>query len=783
MGHGGGHGGGAAEAAAGSLLGTLKGGDIVMLLVTVTVVLRVINYHYFKWPASIMMAFGSIACTVVLLVLAKVPFLHISESLSDFRLMFMDFPDLVLNYMLGFLLFAAAIEVDLRALGRIKSTIIALSFFTTFISCCIVSALTYLLLLRTAKMDFAWCLLYGAIVSPTDPVAVISILNDKPGLLPSSTRYFVLGESLLNDAVGVVLYLVFSEIVVQPDLKWADVCSLFFKGFVLECAMGILIGIVLAWIAYSAIKSVDESLLEIAITFVLVGNINMICRMWHASIPLASVAAGLVIGNYCTEFAMSETTSDTFNEMWKLLDETLNSVLFLLIGFADLFWEPGEIGWGRTVIIGISTICISLFARLVSVACPLFFIITVEWLTGKRLRHPSVRYRGGTIAVLTWGGMRGGISIALALGVPDAFVRHALPGHMTYGQLIFFMTFALVVFSICVQGMFFEPVVRLINALSLEYFPSSGLGTYESTINFNIGAGYAEEEDDIVDGDEEVLGAGGEQLPLLQTAWQGMEQDDFYSEGDEDERENGDGSGDFNLRVPPTPSIGDAYVPFKMPPKAGHAGQSSALGSQPRVAGTASILPAHGAPAEHGEQQYARRIASFANDGSGTQAQGAGHPRMRQPEELFTAYDGERERLEHDQPSIAAATAAASRHNRMSQMTAAERHKRDGSETFKNLDKLKQLPSIHEVWTASSFFGRRPRPSAVNRGAPSQLAGAPMSAAGSASAVPNSTQDGQVPPRQRGPALGGALRDVGGALRRSFTVHGSDPAGHRSHPQ
>lgn len=191
---------------------------------------------------------------------------------------------------------------------------------------------------------------------------------------------------------------------------------------------------------------------------------------------------------------MTDDAVDIFREMWKLLDETVNSVVSLLIGFADLFWEPQEIGWSNALVVSISTICISLLARLVSVSCPLFLIIFVKWLTGCGLHHPSVRYRGGTVVVLTWAGMRGGISIALALGVPNAFAGHAvpnafagraIPGHIMFGQWIFFMTFSLVVFSICVQGMFFERVVRLINALSFEHFPSGGLGTYRSKANFS----------------------------------------------------------------------------------------------------------------------------------------------------------------------------------------------------------------------------------------------------------------------------------------------------------
>ncbi len=425
----------AAASDAHGVFSNVNGSDVVLMLLTLSVVLRVINFHWSHLPGSVAMALGSIFCTGGLLLLSGIKYLGIRSALSNFRSFLMAFPDLVLHYMLGFLLFAAAIEVDLRNLSRIWSTVLALSVVSTAISTLIVSVLTYLLMQNISEMDFAYCLLFGAIVSPTDPVTVISIVNEKPDLLPASTKYFVLGESLLNDAVGVVLYLVFTEIVAKPDLRSADVVKLLLSTVVLECALGAFIGVVLAWLAYSAIKSVDDLLLEVMITFVLVGNINFICRLCHASIPLASVCAGLFMGNYGATFAMKHENVEMFKEMWKLADETLNSVLFLMIGAAELFWNPQDLGLVRVLVLIVAIICISIFARAVSVALPLLSIVFLEWLTGRRFRHPAVKYRGGTIAVLTWAGMRGGISIALALGVPDAFVKHAVPGHMATGNL------------------------------------------------------------------------------------------------------------------------------------------------------------------------------------------------------------------------------------------------------------------------------------------------------------------------------------------------------------
>lgn len=431
--------------------------------------------------------------------------------------MLKDFPDLLLKYMLGFLLFAASIEVDLRNLGRILSTVIALALVSTLLSTFIVAIFTYFLMLNIAPMEFRWCLLFGAVVSPTDPITVVSILNDKPDLLPASTKYFLVSESLLNDGVGVVLYLVMLSLVKEPDLGPAGILNHIFEIVIVECVYGAAIGTFLAWIAYSAIGSVKEPLLEVAITFVLVGNINMICRIVGASIPLASVAAGLFIGNYAVTFAMNEEATETFHEMWKLADETLNSVLFLMVGSADVFWKPQQLGWSRVLALVVCTISISIVTRFIAVALPLLTIIFIEWVTGRRLRHLSVRYRGGIIAVLTWAGMRGGISIALALGVPDSFVSHAVPGHMTYGQLIFFMTFILVAFSLVIQGLLFEPVVKMINRVSFDIFTTGGLGTYGSSTSLGIGNNDSVYEDEVSPdgsfiGEGQCWIAGGHQL-------------------------------------------------------------------------------------------------------------------------------------------------------------------------------------------------------------------------------------------------------------------------------
>lgn len=441
----------------------LGGGEIVVLLFTLSIALQIINNRKFKWPPSIFVAVGSLFVSIALAVLSQIPGVGIDHVLSEYRDLFVDFPDIVLNYMLGFLLFASAIHVDIRILQVASTTVLALSFGTTMLSACMVSILTYLLLRRIYDLDFRWCMLFGAIVSPTDPVAVISILHNKPGLLTNAREYFVVGESLLNDAVGVLLYMIAIELVENPDMGFFRVTWLFVEGLLFEGLLGVIIGVALAVVAYYAIQAVNnDDMLEIAITFALVGNINMVCGLLGASIPMASVTAGLLIGNYAPIQVFSKRAKPLFKEIWTLMDEVLNAMLFLLIGAAEVLWQPQPLGAKGAGIVIISTICISLFARFVSVLLPLGLILLLETFTDLKLRGKDIQYDFGTMAILTWGGMRGGISIALALGVPDAFATHAVPGHMTAGQMIFFMTFSLVLFSICIQGLLFEKGVQVI---------------------------------------------------------------------------------------------------------------------------------------------------------------------------------------------------------------------------------------------------------------------------------------------------------------------------------
>jgi len=440
-----------------------------MYLLSGTVLIRVVNYHYVKLSPSVMTALSAVIWGTALMGLQAINS-DILNSLSATRYMLRNFPEIVMDYMLGFLLFAAAIEVDLGRLGRVRSTVIALALGGTILSTIIVGTLTWLLLRRLIPLPYEVCLLFGTVVSPTDPVAVTSVLNEKPELISTSTRYFVWCESLFNDAVGVVLYYGMLNFVINGDASISERLLAVGEVFLRECVVGIFVGLLMGYIAYLMIQAVDDPVLEITITLVLVGMLEVICAQIDASIPLASICAGLLIGNYGVHFGFSEEGAEGFHQLWRFIDETLNSILFLLIGLMSIFWQPNVLGWGKYILLMLAIIPISLFSRAMSIILSLSGLLWTENLLRLPLRHPSVRYRAGTIGVLTWGGLRGGLTIALALGV----IRNTAPLSSASGNIVFLMTYTIVVWSLVGQGLLFEKACHIIQDASYWYQAAGG---------------------------------------------------------------------------------------------------------------------------------------------------------------------------------------------------------------------------------------------------------------------------------------------------------------------
>ena len=416
--------------------------DLIAILTVMAAVLSYINLKVLKLPAAI----GLMALTLLFSVAVFVAglFLPGVEALVDALLVQFDFNEALLHGMLGFLLFAGALHVDLGDLARHRWPIAILATLGVLLSTVIVGGLTWgMLALIGLPMRFLDCLLFGALISPTDPIAVLGLLK-RVGV-PKSLEVQITGESLFNDGVGVVVFtglLGVASGLHRPDL-W-HVALL----FVQETVGGALFGLVVGLLVFLMLRSVDEYKVEILLSLALVAGGYALADAWHISGPIAMVVAGLMIGNHGRSFAMSATTNERLDQFWELIDEILNAVLFVLIGLEVLALKFTA----KNLVAGLLAIPIVLAARLISVGLPI------------RLLRRRDGFEPFTVRILTWGGLRGGISVALALSVPKESPGVAVPGR----DVIVAITYVVVVFSIVAQGLTVGPLTRRWLAVSKE---------------------------------------------------------------------------------------------------------------------------------------------------------------------------------------------------------------------------------------------------------------------------------------------------------------------------
>jgi CPA1 family monovalent cation:H+ antiporter len=335
-----------------------------------------------------------------------------------------DFDDLLMRGMLSFLLFAGALHVNLEDLVSRRWSILSLATVGVVTSTALVGAATWMLLwVLGLHIPVAYALLFGALISPTDPIAVLGLL--RRANTPKSLETIISGESLLNDGVGVVIFLMIAGVIAGGhELSVLGVIEL----FAVEAVGGLVLGLVLGWVAFLLLKRIDNHTVEILITLALVAGGYSLAGALHTSGPLAMVAAGLFIGNRGRLLGMSAHSREHLDGFWELLDEILNAVLFVLIGLEILVLDLEP----RYLLAGALMIPVVLVARFVSVSLPI--------ATLKRLKRTFPPY---SIVMMTWGGLRGGISIALALSLPASPRR----------DLIVVITYVVVVFSILAQGL------------------------------------------------------------------------------------------------------------------------------------------------------------------------------------------------------------------------------------------------------------------------------------------------------------------------------------------
>jgi monovalent cation:H+ antiporter, CPA1 family len=400
--------------------------DTVAALLSLTALFAYLNHRFVRLPATV--GVMALALAFSLSVTAIGLFVPSIERTATRLVAGVDFNQTVLHGMLGFLLFAGTLHVDLKALSNRWFLIAMLATVGVVVSTLIVGSLAYGLLAAVGlPARPIYCLMFGAIVTPTDPIAVLAMLKQVGA--PKELEATITGESLFNDGVGVVVFLGLLQAAVSGHdltvghLGWS---------FLQEGVGGAAFGAALGFVFYFAFKSVDAYQVEVLLSLALVAGGYALAERIHVSAPIAMVIAGLVIGNPGRTRAMSETTRDRLDGFWELIDEILNAVLFVLIGLEVLALKFS----GKFLLIGMALVPVVLAARFLSVAGP---------VTAIRPWRPIPRY---TIRLLTWGGLRGGLSVAMALAVP--VVVHG--EKVLERDWILSATYIVVAFSILVQG-------------------------------------------------------------------------------------------------------------------------------------------------------------------------------------------------------------------------------------------------------------------------------------------------------------------------------------------
>ncbi len=395
--------------------------DIIGILLTLSAVFGFFNYKYIKLPTTIGLMLLGLIFSLIIIITGTFNndfYVFAQNFVNDVRL-----DESLLGIMLSYLLFAGALHVKLEDLASQKWVIAILATIGVILSTFIIGTLSYFLMMALGiKINFIYCLLFGALISPTDPVAVLGILK-KAGA-PKSLETKITGESLFNDGVGVVVFLAILGIATgENDATFAAIGNLFF----LEVLGGIAIGFVIGLLAFLMLRSIDQYQVEVLITLALVTGGYSLAHNLHTSGPLAMVVAGLMIGNQGRILAMSEKTEEHLDSFWELIDEILNAILFLVIGLEILVLAFQM----NHIIFGIIAIPLTLAVRMLAVSLPAILL------------RKRANFSKGTIKALTWGGLRGGISLALALSIPKGAER----------DVLLTATYIVVIFSIAVQGL------------------------------------------------------------------------------------------------------------------------------------------------------------------------------------------------------------------------------------------------------------------------------------------------------------------------------------------
>ncbi|WP_405250523.1 cation:proton antiporter [Dokdonia sp. Asnod3-C12] len=403
---------------------------IIAALIFLAAIFGFINARFLKLPTTIGLMLITIVYTLAVFALS-----YFDDTLLKAEIQLIkeiDFEKVLMDYMLSFLLFAGALHTNFEQLKVQRWPILAFATLGVLVSTFLVGTLVfYVLQLLGMQVDFIYCLLFGSLISPTDPIAVLGIL--KKAKVPKKLATKIVGESLFNDGVGVVVFLTIFGIASAKDspVTPVDILTLFGQ----EVLGGILLGMIIGWITYKMMKSIDDFSTEVIITLAAVMVGTVLATQLHLSAPLAMVVAGLLIGNdRVRTAAMSETTEHYVDKFWELIDILLNAILFVLIGMEMLILTYQN----SYLLAGVIAIPLVLISRYISLWLPI------------RVFKEKLDFVPKTNLIMTWGGLRGGISIALALSLSEDMYR----------DMFLVMTYIVVVFSILVQGLTVEKLVK-----------------------------------------------------------------------------------------------------------------------------------------------------------------------------------------------------------------------------------------------------------------------------------------------------------------------------------
>jgi len=402
--------------------------QVTGVLLSLTAAASYINYKFFKLPKSIGITLVTLFITILVTVLGHMAFgvQNFAESVVDG----IGFDEAFLHGMLSFLLFAGSLHINTVELYKHKTLVFTLATFSVVISTILIGYATYgMMHLIGINVPLTYCFVFGSLISPTDPIAVLGVL--KRLRAPKSLSMKIAGEALFNDGMGIVLFFITLSIATghQQELDAKDISLVFLQ----QGGGGVLFGAVMGWLASKLFKTVDDYEVAIMLTLAIVtGGYSLASQVLNVSGPICMAVTGLIIGSTMRNGCMSEASLIRIDSFWELLDEVLNAILFVLIGLEFMSIKFTS----STLLAAIGAIVISIAARWISIAIP----VSV-W-------SPFRRFNTEVLLVMTWGGLRGGISIALALSVTGA-----------YHDIIVSITYGVVLFSIMVQGLTIKPLV------------------------------------------------------------------------------------------------------------------------------------------------------------------------------------------------------------------------------------------------------------------------------------------------------------------------------------